>query len=135
MHTQISPMLAVIDGNTAIEFYKAAFGAELLWHLDGAGHVVAGLSIDGAPFFLAHESPQYGTRGPGSVGFTTVRIELFVDDPRVVHRKAVAAGAVEHSPVEEHQHEFTGPKAFKRMLQGAVVDPFGHMWLIGKFLE
>jgi uncharacterized glyoxalase superfamily protein PhnB len=55
MATWISPMLAVSDGNTAIMFYKAAFGA-------------------------------------------TVR------------------------PI-------------KRMLQGAVVDPFGHMWLIGKFLD
>lgn len=134
MQTQISPMLAVSDGNAAIEFYKAAFGAELVWHVDG-GHVVAGLSIDGARFFLAHESPPHGTRGPASVGFTTVRIELFVDDPIAVHRQALAAGAVEHSPVNEHAHEMCGPKPIKRMLQGAVVDPFGHMWLIGKILE
>jgi catechol 2,3-dioxygenase-like lactoylglutathione lyase family enzyme len=33
MGTQISPMLAVSDGNAAIDFYKAAFGATLLWHL------------------------------------------------------------------------------------------------------
>jgi PhnB protein len=78
MGTQISPMLAVGDGNAAIEFYKAAFGATLLWCLDGG---VAGLSIDGANFFLAEESPPHGTRGPASAGFTTVRIELFVDDP------------------------------------------------------
>ena len=71
-------MLAVSDGNAAMEFYRAAFGATVLWDLDGA---VAGLAIDGAPFFLAHESPPHGTRGPASVGFTTVRIELFVDDP------------------------------------------------------
>jgi PhnB protein len=134
MGTQISPMLAVSDGNAAIDFYKAAFGATLLWHL-GNGDVVAGLSIDGAQFFLAHESPAYGTRSPGSAGFTTVRIEFFVDDPVAVHKRALAAGAIEHSPVEEHQHTTCGPKPIKRMLQGAVVDPFGHMWLIGKFLE
>jgi PhnB protein len=134
MTTQISPMLAVGDGNAAIEFYKAAFGATLLWHLDG-GHVVAGLSIDGAQFFLAHESPLHGTRGPASAGFTTVRIELFVDDPIAVHRQALAAGAIEHSPVREHEHATTGPHPIKRMLQGALVDPFGHMWLVGKILE
>jgi PhnB protein len=82
MKNQISPMLAGSDGNAAIAFYKAAFGAELLWHLVGGGHVVAGLSIDGADFFLAHESRPYGTRSPDSAGFTTVRIELFVDDPK-----------------------------------------------------
>jgi len=127
-------MLAVKDGNATVEFYKAAFDAEVLWHL-GDGHAVAGLSIDGAEFFLAHESPQYGTRSPAEAGFTTVRIELFVDDPIEVHRRALAAGAVEHSPVLEHQHETAGPHPIKRMLQGAVVDPSGHLWLIGKILE
>ncbi len=132
MGTQISPMLAVGDGKAAIEFYKAAFGATLLWHLDGA---VAGLSIDGANFFLAQQSPPHGTRSPASAGFTTVRIELFVDDPIAVQRHAVAAGAMERDPVLEHTYTTTGPHPIKRMLQGAVVDPFGHMWLIGKFLE
>jgi len=135
MTTQISPMLAVCDGNAAIAFYKAAFGATLLWHLDGGGHVVAGLSIDGAQFFLSHESPSHGTRSPASVNFTTVRIELFVDDPVAVHRQALAAGAVERNPVKEETHTTLGPRPIKRMLQGAVVDPFGHMWLVGKVLE
>jgi PhnB protein len=134
MTTRIAPMLAVSDGNAAIAFYTAAFGATMLWHLDGDGHVVAGLSIDGAPFFLAHESPPHGTRAPNSAGFTTVRIELFVDDPVAVHRRAIAAGAVEGSPVREHVHTTTGPHPISRMLQGSVVDPFGHKWLIGKFL-
>ena len=134
MGTQISPMLAVSDGNAAIEFYKAAFGATVLWHLDGGGHIVAGLEIDGAPFFLAHESPPHGTRSPASAGFTTVRIELFVNDPVAVHKQALAAGAIDHSPVREHNHSVTGPRPIGRMLQGAVVDPFGHLWLVGKFL-
>jgi PhnB protein len=132
MKTQISPMLAVRDGRAAIAFYQQAFGATLLWELEGA---VAGLSIDGAEFFLAEESPEYGTRSPDSAGFTTVRIELFVDDPVGVHGKALAAGAINRRPVEEHTHPTTGPRPIKRMLQGAVLDPFGHMWLIGKFLE
>jgi PhnB protein len=132
MKTQISPMLAVHDGKAAIAFYKAAFGATLLWHLD---YAVAGLSIDGAQFFLGEESPPHGTRSPGSVNFTTVRIELFVDDPVAVQSHALAAGAVERSPVREHTHTTLGPQPISRMLQGAVVDPFGHMWLIGKILE
>lgn len=134
MRTEISPMLAVGDGKAAIEFYKTAFGAELLWHLGDRGHVVAGLSINGAQFFLAHESPPHGTRSPASVGFTTVRVELFVDDPVAVHRQALAAGAIEHSPVQEHEFDITGAKPIKRMLQGALVDPFGHIWLVGRIL-
>lgn len=135
MTTQISPMLAVGDGNAAIEFYRAAFGATLLWHLENDGHVVAGLSVQGAQFFLAHESPSYGTRSPNSAGFTTVRIELFVEDPVAAHAQAVAAGAIDRSPVVEHNYPTVGPHPIGRMLQGSVLDPFGHMWLIGKFLE
>ena len=133
MTTQISPMLAISDGNAAIAFYKAAFGAVVRWQLEG-DHVVAGLSIDDAQFFLAHESPPYGTRSPASIECTTVRIELFVDDPIAVHARALAAGALEHSPVQEHVHSTSGPHPIGRMLQGAVTDPFGHIWLIGKFL-
>jgi PhnB protein len=133
--TEISPMLAVSDGNKAIEFYKAAFGAEVLWRIEHDGQVVAGLAIAGAKFFLAHESPDYGKRGPEAVGFTTVRIELFVDDPVAMHTHAVAAGAMDRDRVREHEYEMMGPKPIKKMLQGSVVDPFGHMWLTGKILE
>jgi uncharacterized glyoxalase superfamily protein PhnB len=127
-------MLAVSDGDAAVAFYEAAFGATVLWHLPGS-HVVAGLEIDGAEFFLAHESPPHGTRSPHTAGFTTVRIELFVDDPAAVHQRALAAGATDHSPVLEHTHHTIGSHPITRMLQGAVLDPFGHLWLIGKFLE
>jgi len=106
--------LAVSDGNATIKFYQAAFGAK---------------------FFLAHEAPDSGTRSPSSAGFTTVRIELLVDDPIAIHQRAVAAGAIERNPVVEREHQTIGPAAIQRMLQGAVVDPFGHLWLIGKFLD
>ena len=134
MTTQIAPMLAVSDGNAAVEFYRAAFEAAVLWKL-GEEEIVAGLAIGGAKFFLAQEAPEYGTRAPSSAGFTTVRIELFVDDPVAVQARALAAGARQHSPVTEDRYEMPGPEPIRRILQGAVVDPFGHMWLIGKILE
>jgi len=99
------------------------------------GEIVAGLEIGGAKFFLAHESPEYGTRGPASAGFTTVRIELFVDDPITVQEQALAAGATEHSPVAEEHFVTQGLEPVRRIVQGAVIDPFGHIWLIGKILE
>ena len=131
----ISPMLAVGDANAAIEFYRAAFDANVLWRLGDGVDGVAGLSIHGALLFLATESPQWGTRSPAGAGFTTVRIELFVDDPEAVQRRAMTAGAASKDPVKEHTHPTSGPRPIRRMLQGAVVDPFGHMWLIGKILE
>lgn len=131
MQTRIAPMLAVKDADAAIDFYQAAFGAQLLWHLDRA---VAGLEIGGAPFFLAEASPPNRTRSPQEEGFTTVRIELFVDDPVSVYERAVAAGATAKNPVQEYEHVTEGPSPIRRMLQGALFDPFGHLWLIGKFL-
>lgn len=134
MKTQISPMLAVSDGNAAIAFYQAAFGAEVLWQIDAGGHVVAGLAIGGAQFFLADQSPQHGTHSPRTAGFTTVRIELFVDDPHTTLERALAAGATPREPVVEFDYTplMTGPKPINKMLQGSVFDPSGHMWLIGK---
>lgn len=134
MKMQIIPMLAVSNGPAAIEYYRAAFGAKLLWQL-GEQEVVAGLEIGGAKFFLAQEAPEYGTRGPAAAGFTTVRIELFVDDPITVQEQALAAGATEHSPIVEDYYEMQGAEPIRRIAQGAVTDPFGHIWLIGKILE
>jgi uncharacterized glyoxalase superfamily protein PhnB len=132
---QISPMLAVADAEAAIRFYQAAFDARVLWSLGSSEHMVAGLEVHGAPFFLATEAPPYATRGPAGAGFTTVRIELFVDDPEAVHRHALAAGATLGDPVREYTHATVGPSPIRRMLQGTVLDPSGHRWLIGKFLE
>jgi uncharacterized glyoxalase superfamily protein PhnB len=103
--------------------------------LDGGWYLVAGLSICGAKFFLTHESPPHGMRSPDFAGFTMLRIEFFVDDPVAVHRRALSAGASVHSPVEENQRSMTGPHPIQRKLQGAVMDPFSHLWLVGKILE
>jgi len=131
----ISPMLAVQGGEKAIQFYKKAFGAEELWRIGSGNHVVAGLSVEGAPFFLADESPSYGTRSPNSISATTVRIELFVKDPKSVAARAIAAGAIEINPVIEHQYKTIGIRPINKMLQGSIRDPFGHVWLIGHILD
>ena len=135
MATEITVMLAVTDAKAAVDFYQKAFGAELYWTVGDSGHMVAGLAIGGARFFLSTESPEFGTHGPSSAGFTTVRIELFVDDPRAVQAKAVAAGANLRNEIQEHNYPTVGPRPIRRMLQGSVFDPFGHIWLIGKFLD
>ncbi len=126
-------MLAVSDAGAAIDFYERAFGAVEMWRI-GEPAVVAGLSIDGAEVFLAQES-AVNPRSPDAVGHTTVRIELFVDDPEAVRERAIAAGARPGSPIEKHTHVIVGSVTPMRVLQGGVEDPFGHIWLIGKFLD
>ncbi len=116
------PFLAVGDADAAIVFYADAFGATVRERVEApGGAVVAVLEIDGMPFGVATEAPALGTPSPQSVGATTVRVSLHVDDPDAVAARAVAAGATEMFPVADQPYG---------LRQGRVVDPFGHHWLI-----
>src|SRR5262245_8063070 len=84
----ISLMLAVHDAPAAAEWYKRALGAVELWNLGS----VVGMEVEGAPFFLAQpEKKDWGS--PRQLGSTTVRVELFCDDPDAVVERALSAGA------------------------------------------
>lgn len=122
----IAPMLSLRNGARAVEFYKTAFGAIEVYRVeDPGGSVVARLSIDGAEFWLADESPAHGHFSPESLGGGSVRIILTVPDPDQVFARAVAAGAREVAAMEDaHGWRI-----------GRVVDPFGHHWEIGRPLS
>ena len=105
------------------------------WYLDPTGQLIAGLTIDGTLFFLSREVPSAGRRSSTGPGVVPVKIQLFVDDPAAAHRKAVSAGAVEREPVQGYEGGATQSRAVKRLVQGILVDPFGHVWVIGKILE
>ena len=117
----ISIMLAVEDTAKAIAWYKQALGATELWNLGG----VAGLEIDGAPFFLG-EPANNGWESPTKLGIATTRIEVFCDDPDLFITQAVQAGA-NGSLDQIKNHE--APWGVHR--QGGFIDPFGHIWLVG----
>jgi PhnB protein len=127
MTPQISPMLSVRNGARAIEFYKAAFGAEVLFRVDGdGGAVVAELSVGGSVFWLADESPEHLNFSPESLGGSTARMVMIVDDPDAVFQRAVAAGATVVWPVADQRYGWR---------VGRIVDPFGHHWEIGRPLS
>src|SRR5438270_6426512 len=122
--TSIAPMLSVRKGAKAVEFYKAAFGAEELFRIDSEdGAVVAQLSVAGAEFWVADESPEHSNFSPESLGGGTVRMVMVVEDPDMVFNRAVAAGARVVWPVADQPYGWR---------VGRVVDPFGHHWEIGK---
>lgn len=113
---QISPMLSVRRGAEAVEFYKSAFGADVLYRIDAPdGTVVARLSAGGAEFWVADESPEHKNFSPESLGGGTVRIVMTTEEPDQAFAKAVAAGATVVWPVA-NQHGWR---------IGRVVDPFG----------
>jgi PhnB protein len=114
-------MLAVPDAPAAVKWYKQALGAIELWSLGS----VVGLEVEGAPFFLA-EPAKNGWESPKEIGATTVRVELFCDDPDAVVARALEAGANGSlDDIKDHQ----APWGTHR--QGGFIDPFGHIWLVG----
>lgn len=125
--SEIFPFLAVKDVDAAVAFYAAAFGAteamERVVAPDGAQ--VALLMIEGQRLGVATEAPDLGTPSPETVGATTVRISLHVDDADAAQARAVAAGAREMFAVADQPYG---------LRQGRVVDPFGHHWLISHVL-
>jgi PhnB protein len=124
--TTVAPMLSVRRGAEAVEFYKKAFGAGEVFRIESpSGEVVSRLSIEGAEFWVADESPEHHNFSPETLKGGTVRMILTVANPDSVFEKAVAAGAKEIVPVKEDYG----------WRLGRVVDPYGHHWEIGHPLE
>jgi uncharacterized glyoxalase superfamily protein PhnB len=114
-------MMAVQDAPTAAEWYKRALGATELWSLGS----VMGLEIEGAPFFL-HEPTSKGFESPTEIGTTTVRVEVFVDDPDTFIELALEAGATGSvDGIQDHQ------RPWGKHRQGGFTDPSGHTWSVG----
>jgi PhnB protein len=119
----IVPWLSVRRSAEAVEFYKKAFGAEEVYRLDGPENsVVARLSVNGAEFWVADESPEHQNFSPETLGGSTVRTIFTVPDPDAAFNRAIAAGAREVYAVSEGH----GWRV------GRVADPYGHHWEIGR---
>jgi len=116
----------VRHGAAAVEFYKAAFGVRELFRMDDpGGSVVAELAVGGAKFWVADESPENLNFSPESMGGSTARMVMAVDDPDAVFAQAIAAGAKVVTAMADNYG----------WRLGRVVDPYGHHWEIGRPLE
>ena len=121
--TAFTATLSVRRGLAALDFYTAAFGATECYRVeDDSGAIVARLSVAGAEFWIADESPEHLNFSPESLGGCSVRLLLIVDDPDDFCARAVAHGATQVVPV--------GNAHGWRL--GRILDPFGHHWEIGR---
>ncbi|WP_228370665.1 VOC family protein [Candidatus Korobacter versatilis] len=116
-------MLSVRQGKQALEFYKEALAAQVVECLENDGSVVARLSIQGAEFWIADESPDHKNFSPESLGGATTRMVLTVSDPDAFFDRAVAAGGKAIEPVKDQEYGWR---------LGRVMDPYGHHWEIGR---
>lgn len=116
------PELWVGAAGKALEFYTAAFAADVIFQVGSDDDIVAQLGVGDARFWVGSADPSMGRLDPKQAGGRTGRVLLIVADPDGVHRAAVRAGATETSPVsDEHGWRV-----------GRIVDPFGHEWEIGR---
>jgi PhnB protein len=117
---QVSLQLCVRDAPAAADWYQRVLGAEELWSLGS----VIGLQIAGSPVILHEETTGFDS--PATLGTTSVRVEVFTDNPDVFVARAVAGGADGSADaVRDHERPW-GPHR-----QGGFTGPFGHVWLVG----
>ena len=121
----ITAHLTIRDNRAAeaIEYYKAAFGAETAMDPfmadDGKRIMHAHLLINGGHLMLNDDFPEYGGAAatPGSV-----TLHLQVPDADAAWERAIAAGGKEKMALAD---QFWGDR------YGQLVDPFGFTWSIG----
>jgi PhnB protein len=123
--TSLAPQLSVRNGRAAVEYYKAALGAEEVYRVGGTDQhqeVVSQLVVGDSTFWVADESPEHLNFAPESLGGGTTRLLLTVDDPDAVVERAVEEGASLVTPVTDDY----GWRV------GRIVDPYGHHLEIGR---
>ncbi|GAA0622172.1 hypothetical protein GCM10009422_17640 [Brevundimonas kwangchunensis] len=110
-------------GQAAVEFYRAAFGAEEVFRNlaeDGERLMHSRLLINGGLLFLSDEFPEYGHAT--DIVPAGVTMHLQVDDADEWWNRAIIAGCVPVTPLAD---QFWGDR------YGRMSDPFGHIWSIG----
>ena len=118
-HT-ITAQLAIEGAAKALEFYKKAFGAEVLDHaMDPSGHKIwhAAVKIGDSMIFVNDVFPEMDPSAKQSHS----NLWLYVDDTDAWFKRAVEAGAKPSMPPVDM---FWGDR------MAHVVDPFGQKWAI-----
>ncbi|MFJ1461585.1 VOC family protein [Nocardia wallacei] len=117
----ITCFLAVPDGNKALDFYSAVFGAEVLSRNDlpDGQPAHAELKIGDSTIQVGMPVPEHGLRPPNGEWVHT-SIVHYCDDVDLVAKRAREHGA---RSVDDPQTFVTGDR------YGAVIDPFGHRWV------
>src|SRR4029453_17827111 len=91
-HT-ITPYITVRGAAKAIEFYKQAFGAVEIMRFEGPGGSVAHaeIEVNGSRVMLGDEMPEWGNRGPETLGGASGGLCVYVPNVDEAFERAVAA--------------------------------------------
>jgi PhnB protein len=126
-YTSVTPYLIFDDANSAIEFYKKAFGAEELFRMPMGDRIAhAEINIGNSRIMLADEAPRMEAYSPRHYKGSPVSLMLYVEDVDSFAKKVTAAGATVVRPLT---NQFYGDRS------GTFLDPFGYKWTIGTHVE
>lgn len=119
----VSPHITCDGAAAAIDFYKAAFGAEEMMRLPGPDGCLlhAAIRVNGSMIMMIDLYQEMNGHSQKSLGGSPVTLHLMVDNADAAAARAVKAGAKVVMPVED---QFWGDR------YGVVEDPFGHLWSI-----
>ena len=119
----LTPFVVVTDAANAIDFYKKAFGAEVISRNDGPDGTVmhAELRIGDSILQLSDPNPQFGLVAPSTGDTVSASLALYCEDVDATFARAVDAGATVR---EEVQTFVTGDRF------GSIRDPYGRRWAI-----
>ena len=138
---RISAHLIVRSLEKAIDFYRRAFGAEVLYRsvLPPDGRTLhAQLRVADSVVLLSEENMGMSeetyarfetgvrTRSPETLRGSSVILELYVDDVDAAFQRAIEAGA---------RPKIAVANAFYGDRYGQIVDPYGHVWALATALE
>jgi len=119
--TSIQPWLSVQNAFSAVNFYKNAFDAIETYRLETPDGLVVRLSVKGAEFWVSGGNDDNPSDDKRSLQQENIRMVLIENDPEIVVKRSLQAGAKEIFPVgEEHGWKL-----------GRIEDPFGLHWEIG----
>jgi PhnB protein len=124
----VTPYLAIRNAVEAVDFYRRAFGAELVMKLampDGR-YAHAEIRIGDSHVMMAEENPEWGNTGPQALGGSPVSFMIYVPDVDAAFARALEAGCTQVRPVED---QFYGDRT------GTLKDPYGYQWSLGTHIE
>jgi PhnB protein len=122
-YTSLTPFLVVDGAASAIDFYTAVFGAELLEKMDGPDGSIAHAELDFGNGRLQLSDPNlsYQLAAPPKSDSVTHSMVLYCADVDAVVERAAEAGAI----IREAVQTFVTGDRF-----ASIVDPFGQRWAV-----
>lgn len=127
-HHSVTPYMTLRDAKGALDFYRRAFGAEIVFKLDMPDGKIAHaeIRIGDSVVMMAEENEEWGNKSPQALGGSPMSLMIYVPDVDAAFAKAIDAGATQVRPVE---NQFYGDRT------GTLKDPYGYQWTIGTHIE